>query len=239
MRGPCPWRPSRVGGRNPTVRETTAKVYRAIHSVMRVPRSERKNAGVVHVVRQPISLLAVRAQGLLRRGVDRDQPRLPKFRATNQEHAGLKVDIGSIEMERFVDPQAGHRQQAKQRGIGPPPEVLGRRQGGGALDQRDDILIAIALRRLPPVPLADQVGGRHFRARVGGAAPDGEASRNDQSPSPRAGLSARRLQRPLAYQIGGDERTAGFVHERHEVVQKARHGAGRHAQACGGSRDTA
>ena len=104
---------------------------------------------------------------------------------------------------------------------GPPPEVLGRRQGSGALDQRDDVLITIALRRLPSVPLTDQVGGRHFRARVGGTAPDGEASRDDQSASPGAGVSARRLQRPLAYQIGGDERTAGLVDEGDEVVQQA------------------
>jgi hypothetical protein len=81
------------------------------------------------------------------RSVDRDQPGLPKFRPTNQEHAGLEVDIRSIEMERFVDPKAGHGQQAKQRGICPPPEVLGRRQGSGALDQRDDVLITIAQRR--------------------------------------------------------------------------------------------
>jgi hypothetical protein len=155
--------------------------------------------------------------------VDRDQPRLPKFRPTNQEHAGLEVDIGSIKMQRFVDPKAGHRQQAKQRGIRTPSEVLGRRQGGGALDERDDILVAIALWRFPPVPLTDQVRGRHFRARVGGTAPDREASRDDQSASPRAGVSARRLQRPLADQIGRDERTARLVHESHEVVQQAGH----------------
>jgi hypothetical protein len=99
--------------------------------------------------------------------------------------------------------------------------VLGRRQGGGALDERDDILIAIALWWFPPVPLTDQVRGRHFRARVGGTAPDSETSRDDESASPRAGVSARRLQRPSAYQIGGDERTAGLVHEGHQVVQQA------------------
>src|SRR4030081_3929009 len=97
-------------------------------------------------------------------------------------------------MPRFVDRKAGPRQQAKQRGIRTPSEVLGRRQGGGTLDERDDILIAIALRRLPPVPLTDQVRWRHFRVRVGGTAPGGEASRDDQSASPRAGMSARRLQ---------------------------------------------
>jgi hypothetical protein len=46
MRGPRPWRPPLVGGRNPTVRETTAKVYRVIHSVIRERRSDTKKAGV-------------------------------------------------------------------------------------------------------------------------------------------------------------------------------------------------
>jgi hypothetical protein len=155
--------------------------------------------------------------------VDRDQPRLPKFRATNHEHAGVEVDIGSIEVKGFVDPQACDGQQSKQRGIRPSAEVRGRRQRGRALDQRDDIVIAIALGRFPPVPLTDHVRGRHFRAWVRGTAPDREASRDDQSASPRARMSVRWLHRPSAYQIGRDERTGGCVHEGHEVVQEARH----------------
>ena len=43
------------------------------------------------------------------------------------------------------------------------------------------------------VPMTDQVRVRHLGARVGRTAPDGESSRDDQSPGPRARLSARRL----------------------------------------------
>ena len=56
--------------------------------------------------------------------MDRDQSRLPEFRAPNGEHALLEVDIRSIEMERFIDPKAGHRQKAKQRGVGAPRSCL-------------------------------------------------------------------------------------------------------------------
>lgn len=69
-------------------------------------------------------------------------------------------------MERFVDPKAGHRQQAKHGGIRRSAEVLGGGQRGGTLEERGDIVIAKALGRFPPVPLADQVRRRDFRTRV-------------------------------------------------------------------------
>src|SRR5207245_8791427 len=49
-----------VGGRNPIVRETAAKVYRVFHSVMRVRRSARKKAGVagLGMIRSLASLYA-------------------------------------------------------------------------------------------------------------------------------------------------------------------------------------
>ena len=129
--------------------------------------------------------------------MDRDQPRLPEFRAPNEEHARLEVDIRSIKMECFIDSKAGDRQQAKQRGIRPPSEVLGGRQRRRALDHADDVLIAIEPRRLPAVPLTDQVGGRHLGAPIGGATPYGEASCDQQSAGPRAGLGVGGLKRPL------------------------------------------
>src|ERR1700682_4291772 len=49
-----------VGGRNPIVRDTAAKVYRVFHSVMRVRRSATKKAGVdgLGMIRSLASLYA-------------------------------------------------------------------------------------------------------------------------------------------------------------------------------------
>ena len=125
-------------------------------------------------------------------------------------------------MERFIDPQAGCRQESKQRGVGAAAKFLGGWQRSRILDQADYVLIGIKPRWFPTVPLADQVTGRYLGAGIGRAPPHSESPHDIQSPRPGAGLSRGGLQGPLARQLGGDERTARLVHERHEGAKEAR-----------------
>jgi len=156
----------------------------------------------------------IRGQGINGRRVEGHEAALSEFRVPDEK--SVASNVTDLKCERLSDPEAGRRQETKQRAVRPGADAAGRTQ---RRRDRDDV--------------ANLLRGEHVGAALRSATKDSRRrnfvpricsfqmpSENDgRGKATQSGMGASRTRRPLQHGLGAHMRVAACVGEGGEVQE--------------------
>jgi hypothetical protein len=167
----------------------------------------------------PVSLARIGREGTTRGRLQRNESRLPEFRALHHEDSSLEVDIARRQRKRFSDSYTGDRQESEDGRQRRRPQRVSRWHAPGGIHQPTDLFLRVQVGCATSATSRNEISGWYFGPRIPNAPVTSEPSNDSDLQGTPTRRDAGLVVRPTCDALDRDLIRLLALEERDKPVQ--------------------